>query len=95
MLGKHAHAWPEVYFTGIGWVPFEPTPSRGIPGAESYTGIPAAQEGEAAVAPPTTVASATTVPGNVDTGTVPQPATTTVPCPPSAASTPRRAPAPR
>ena len=25
--GRHAHAWPEVHFAGIGWVPFEPTPS--------------------------------------------------------------------
>jgi transglutaminase-like putative cysteine protease len=24
----------------IGWVPFEPTPGRGAPGAESYTGVP-------------------------------------------------------
>lgn len=23
------HAWPELYFSGIGWVRFEPTPSRG------------------------------------------------------------------
>ena len=23
------HAWPELYFTGIGWVRFEPTPGRG------------------------------------------------------------------
>lgn len=23
------HAWPELYFSGIGWVPFEPTVSRG------------------------------------------------------------------
>lgn len=23
------HAWPELYFDGIGWVPFEPTPGRG------------------------------------------------------------------
>ncbi|MGN7385124.1 transglutaminase-like domain-containing protein [Paenibacillus sp. SAFN-117] len=22
----HAHSWPEVYFPGYGWVPFEPTP---------------------------------------------------------------------
>lgn len=27
--GKHAHAWPEIYFDGVGWVPFEPTPGRG------------------------------------------------------------------
>ena len=25
------HAWPEVYFSGIGWVPFEPTKSLGTP----------------------------------------------------------------
>lgn len=24
---KHAHAWPEVYFNGVGWVEFEPTVS--------------------------------------------------------------------
>uniref|UniRef100_UPI001F48DC84 transglutaminase family protein n=1 Tax=Marisediminicola senii TaxID=2711233 RepID=UPI001F48DC84 len=23
------HAWPELYFDGIGWIPFEPTPGRG------------------------------------------------------------------
>lgn len=27
--GADAHAWPELYFEGLGWVPFEPTPSRG------------------------------------------------------------------
>lgn len=26
---RSAHAWPELYFAGIGWVPFEPTPGRG------------------------------------------------------------------
>lgn len=25
------HAWPEVYFDGIGWIPFEPTTSLGVP----------------------------------------------------------------
>ncbi len=38
--GKHAHAWPEVWFDGIGWVLFEPTPGRGAPAAEGYTGRP-------------------------------------------------------
>ncbi|WP_050070219.1 transglutaminase TgpA family protein [Arthrobacter alpinus] len=28
--GRDAHAWPEIYFEGLGWVPFEPTPSRGF-----------------------------------------------------------------
>jgi transglutaminase-like putative cysteine protease len=41
--GKHAHAWPEVYFAGVGWVPFEPTPTRGNPAAEPYTGVAADQ----------------------------------------------------
>lgn len=27
---RDAHAWPELYFQGLGWVPFEPTPSRGF-----------------------------------------------------------------
>ena len=44
VLGRNSHAWPEIWFDGVGWVPFEPTPSRGIPGAEDYTGIPAAQD---------------------------------------------------
>jgi transglutaminase-like putative cysteine protease len=43
--GKHAHAWPEVWFDGVGWVLFEPTPGRGAPGAESYTGRQFAQSG--------------------------------------------------
>jgi hypothetical protein len=38
--GKNSHAWPEVWFgEELGWVPFEPTPGRGAPGAESYTGL--------------------------------------------------------
>jgi len=27
--GQQAHAWPELYLDGLGWVPFEPTPGRG------------------------------------------------------------------
>lgn len=41
---KHAHAWPEVYIGGVGWVPFEPTPGRGMQGAEQYTMLPADQQ---------------------------------------------------
>lgn len=26
-----AHSWPEVYFAGVGWLPFEPTPGFGNP----------------------------------------------------------------
>ncbi len=44
VLGKNSHAWPEIWFSGIGWVAFEPTPGRGIPGATEYTGVEQAQE---------------------------------------------------
>ncbi|MFC6238735.1 transglutaminase TgpA family protein [Longivirga aurantiaca] len=38
--GKNAHAWPELYFTGLGWVRFEPTPATGGAGITTppYTG---------------------------------------------------------
>ena len=52
VTGKEAHAWPEVYLNGYGWVAFEPTPGRGLPGAEDYTEVRPAQ---AADAPATTV----------------------------------------
>ena len=53
--GLNAHAWPEVFLAGYGWVAFEPTPGRGIPRGEGYTGVP---EQQASAADPTT---ATTV----------------------------------
>lgn len=43
VYGRHAHAWPEVWFDGIGWVPFEPTPGRGSPDAVDYTNVAPAQ----------------------------------------------------
>ena len=57
--GKHAHAWPELYLGGVGWVPFEPTPGRGNPDAAQYTGVPTQQVDQpasAATAATTTVA---------------------------------------
>jgi transglutaminase-like putative cysteine protease len=36
--GVHAHAWPEVYFDGFGWVPFEPTPGRAPVGGDRWLG---------------------------------------------------------
>ncbi|MGQ0830138.1 MAG: transglutaminase family protein [Microthrixaceae bacterium] len=60
--GEHAHAWPEVYLRGAGWVSFEPTPGRGQPFAEAYTGVPVAQAttsdpSTATTSPPTTTGS--------------------------------------
>ena len=43
--GRHAHAWPEVYFAGTGWIRFEPTPGRGAPGDFAITGHVADQAG--------------------------------------------------
>ena len=39
VLNNMAHAWPEVYFEGVGWVRFEPTPSSGLPQAQFSFGI--------------------------------------------------------
>jgi transglutaminase-like putative cysteine protease len=44
--GRHSHAWPEIWFAEAGWVGFEPTPGRGAPGAEAYTGVTATQDGD-------------------------------------------------
>ena len=41
--GRNYHAWPEVYIGGQ-WVPFEPTPGRGSPQAEAWTGVAPAQD---------------------------------------------------
>ncbi|WP_168916154.1 DUF3488 and transglutaminase-like domain-containing protein [Microcella flavibacter] len=41
------HSWPELHFDGIGWVRFEPTPSRGAPpayAADDVTATDAAAE---------------------------------------------------
>ncbi len=40
------HAWPELYFSGAGWVRFEPTPGNRAADVPSYT------EGGVSVAPP-------------------------------------------
>lgn len=31
VYSSQLHAWPEVYFDGIGWIPFEPTSGLGVP----------------------------------------------------------------
>ncbi|RWR18924.1 transglutaminase domain-containing protein [Microbacterium enclense] len=45
VTSSQLHAWPEVYFRGIGWVPFEPTNSLGVPttfASGTTTGAPGA-----------------------------------------------------
>jgi transglutaminase-like putative cysteine protease len=58
VTGKQAHAWPEAYFSGIGWVSFEPTPRPDAP-PPGYTVSPATPAVPAEPAAPTPVASAT------------------------------------
>ncbi len=43
--GRNAHAWPEVYFAGAGWVAFDPTPGRARPRDSDITGLQEAQFG--------------------------------------------------
>lgn len=79
VYGRHAHAWPEVWFDGIGWVLFEPTPGRGAPGSEESTGVSAEQDptvaegggdGQTTTPPPTTIprVTPTTEPGAIADG---------------------------
>jgi hypothetical protein len=76
---EHAHAWPEVYLHGFGWVAFEPTPGRGAPNAVDYTGRPEAQDSSndagatqtttaTTAAPATGAESSTTMPDLGDSG---------------------------
>jgi transglutaminase-like putative cysteine protease len=90
VYGRHAHAWPEVWFDGFGWVAFEPTPGRGNPDTSGYTGVAPAQDDTrgggnggqpSAVSTPNT---ASTVPGKPAEGpggtpTIPVGERTTVP----------------
>ncbi|GGI47327.1 transglutaminase-like putative cysteine protease [Agromyces flavus] len=47
------HAWPELYFEGVGWVPFEPTPGRGTVPGYSRLGAGEDTEGVVPTAPST------------------------------------------
>ncbi len=82
--GIHAHAWPEVFIESIGWVLFEPTPGRGAPGTEAYTGVPEAQDtaGGQGEIPATTLAPAE---GGGTGAPPPAQATTTTTAPPESA----------
>lgn len=66
--GTNAHAWPEVYMQGSGWVAFEPTPGRGMPGAQEYTGVAPAQAPPLRDDPPDPTTGAT-APQNPDATT--------------------------
>ena len=53
--GSDAHAWPEVLFNGLGWFPFDPTPSSAVtvhPSAKSEFVVSADQAANQAVQTP-------------------------------------------
>lgn len=52
------HSWPEVLFPGVGWVPFEPTASLGVPTAFAAGATSGGGSGGAATPAPTTAPSA-------------------------------------
>ncbi len=48
------HSWTEIYFEGVGWVPFEPTPGRGFVPAYTRDDAAAVPLGESGATTPTT-----------------------------------------
>ncbi|MBH5334406.1 transglutaminase [Streptomyces pactum] len=51
---RDAHAWPELYFEGLGWTRFEPTPSRGTRPVYTDTPIPSEDPADVPDPEPTT-----------------------------------------
>jgi transglutaminase-like putative cysteine protease len=78
VFGRHAHAWPEVWFQGVGWVPFEPTPGRGNPDAQEITGRVPSQDNSGGTPGPATGATVTAPPVTTKRAGDPD-ASTTVP----------------
>jgi transglutaminase-like putative cysteine protease len=73
--GLHAHAWPEIYISGQGWVLFEPTPTRGAPNAQQYTHVAESQatdNGTATTLTPTTPITSGTTPAFGNGTTLPK-----------------------
>jgi transglutaminase-like putative cysteine protease len=85
---EHAHAWPELWFGGIGWVAFEPTPGRGAPGDEGYTGVPPQQAAD--TGSEGSAATATTAPPLPSQASGPSASTTTPPAATAVSGHPHR-----
>ncbi|AZM52771.1 transglutaminase [Streptomyces sp. WAC 01529] len=43
---RDAHAWPELYFEGVGWTRFEPTPNRGTAPEYTRSDVPSGDAGD-------------------------------------------------
>jgi transglutaminase-like putative cysteine protease len=60
------HSWPELYFSGAGWVRFEPTPGRGA--VPAYAPVPTVGPGGTATPTPTASAGALTPQSDASAG---------------------------
>ncbi|MDI3387129.1 DUF3488 and transglutaminase-like domain-containing protein [Streptomyces sp. B-S-A8] len=49
---RDAHAWPELYFEGVGWTRFEPTPTRGSTPDYTRQDVPAPEASDSAAPAP-------------------------------------------
>jgi transglutaminase-like putative cysteine protease len=65
-----AHAWVEAYFSGIGWVPFDPTPVAGISGGATNDLAWAPHDNAGPVAPRDRPSSASVSPATGPSGQV-------------------------
>ncbi|MBY8876566.1 transglutaminase family protein [Actinacidiphila acidipaludis] len=63
---KDAHAWPELYFEGVGWTRFEPTPYRGSAPAYTATDTPTGGSDQTDTAPHGSVSAPAVAPSQTD-----------------------------
>lgn len=70
VTGEQAHTWPEMYFTGVGWVRFEPTPavqSGPLPAhANPSTAVQGGSAPSPSARPEATASPSPSTPGGVD-----------------------------
>ncbi|MFJ8886226.1 DUF3488 and DUF4129 domain-containing transglutaminase family protein [Streptomyces sp. NPDC102402] len=59
---RDAHAWPELYFEGVGWTRFEPTPSRGSTPEYTRPDVPSQNPSDPALPTDGTTAAPTAAP---------------------------------
>ncbi|WP_462417320.1 transglutaminase TgpA family protein [Kytococcus sp. Marseille-QA3725] len=71
-LRKDAHAWPELYFEGIGWIRFEPTPSERAATVPDYS-QPVGSDASASPSPSESEASPSPSPSASESEASPSP----------------------
>ncbi|MBT2504635.1 transglutaminase domain-containing protein [Streptomyces sp. ISL-98] len=63
---RDAHAWPELYFEGVGWTRFEPTPTRGSVPDYTRAQTPSGEASNPAEAEPSTSSVPSAAPSATD-----------------------------